>query len=82
MFNFQGASSHQILHYLDVHLEDRQINIVVICIGINNILRDSSQSCTDGLWCENIFILGLVHTVRINIAILERNHMTKDLPEI
>ena len=53
MFNFQGASSHQILHYLDVHLEDRWINIVVICIGINNILGDSSQSCIDGLW-QNI----------------------------
>ena len=26
MFNFPGASSHQMLHYLDVHLEDIQIN--------------------------------------------------------
>ena len=42
MFSFPGASSHQMLHYLDVHLEDRQINTVVIHVGINDILRDSS----------------------------------------
>ena len=44
MFNFPGASSHQMLHYLDVHLEDIQINTVVIHVGINDILRDNSQS--------------------------------------
>ena len=44
MFSFPGASSREMLHYLDVHLEDRQINTVVIHVGINNILRDSSQS--------------------------------------
>ena len=30
MINFSGASSCQMLHYLDVHLEGRQINTVVI----------------------------------------------------
>ena len=43
MFNFPGASSHQMLHYLDIHFEDKQINTVVIHVGINDILRDSSQ---------------------------------------
>ena len=49
MFNFPGVSYHQMLRYLDVHFEDRQINIVVIHVGINKILRDSSQSSIDGL---------------------------------
>ena len=49
MFNFPGASSHQRLHYLDVHLEDRQINTVVIHVGINDILRDTNQSSIDEL---------------------------------
>ena len=49
MFNFPGGSSHQMLHYLDVHLEDREINTVVIHFGINDILRDSSQSSIDGI---------------------------------
>ena len=89
MFSFLGASSHQMLHYLDVHLEGRQINTVVIHVGINDILRDSSQSSIDrllqniknmSLKCtkfgvKNIFISGLVYTTRINIGILEKNHV-------
>ena len=77
------------LHYLDVHLDCRQINTVVIHVGINDILRDSSQSSIDGLLqkiknmslkyttfrVKNIFISGLVCTTRINIGILEKNHV-------
>ena len=37
------------IHYLDVHLDDRQINTVVIHVGIKDILRDSSQSGINGL---------------------------------
>ena len=82
MFNFAGASSHQMLHYLDVHLEDRQTEN-------NDILRDSNQSSIDGLLqyvknmslkckklgVKNICISGLVYTTRINIGILEKNHI-------
>ena len=76
MFNFPDASSHQMLHYLDVHLEDRQINTVVIHVGINDILRDSSHSSIDGL-LQNIKNISLkckkfVYTTRINIGILEK----------
>ena len=42
MFNFSDASSHQMLQYLDVHLDGRQINTVVIYVGIKDILRDSN----------------------------------------
>ena len=49
MFNFLEASSRQMLHYLGVHLEGRQINTVLIHVEINDILRGSSQSNTDGL---------------------------------
>ena len=87
MFNFPGASSHQMLHYLDEHLEDRQINTVVIHVGVNDILRDSRQSSIDELLqniksmsikckkfsVKNIFIWELVYTTRINIGILEKN---------
>ena len=40
---------------LNVHLEDRQFNEVIIHIGTNNILRDSSQSSIDRL-LQNIKI--------------------------
>ena len=47
MFNLlrlcSGTSSHQMLRYLDVHLEGRQINIAIIHVRINNILRNSKQ---------------------------------------
>lgn len=49
MLNFPDAASHLMLLYLDVYLEGRQINTVVIYVGINNILRDRSQSNIDGL---------------------------------
>ena len=71
MFSFPVASSHQILHYLNVHLEDRKIYTVVIHVEINDILRDSSQSSIDGLlqniknvfkmnkiWCEKYLYFG------------------------
>ena len=72
MFSFPSASSHQMLHYLDVHLEDRQINTVVIHVRINDILRAGSQSSIDGLlqnikkyvfkmykiWCEKYLYFG------------------------
>ena len=71
--------------FSNLQLEDRQINTVVIHVGINHNLRDSSQSSIDGLLkniknmslkCENIgvkntFISGLVYTTRINIGILD-----------
>ena len=49
MFNFPDVSFLQIVHYLDVHLEDRQVNTVAIRFWINDILRDNSQSSIDGL---------------------------------
>ena len=49
MFNFPGASSHQLLHYLDVHLKDKSIDTVIIHIGINDLLTNSSRSVMDNL---------------------------------
>ena len=85
MFNFPGWSSHQMLHYLVEHLEDRQITKVVIHVEINDILR-GNQSSTDGLLqyikyksltckgfdVKNIYILGLAYTTRINFVASEK----------
>ena len=49
MFNFPGASSHQLSHYLDVHLKDKSIDTVIIHIGINDLLTNSSRSGMDNL---------------------------------
>ena len=37
MFNFPGVLSHQLLHYLDVHLKDKSTDNVIIDIGINDL---------------------------------------------
>ena len=49
MFNFPGASPHQLLHYLDVQLNKNPINSVIIHIGINDLLANSSRSGMDNL---------------------------------
>ena len=41
LFSFPSASSHQILYYLDVHLEGRQINTVIMRAGTQDILKNS-----------------------------------------
>ena len=84
--SFPGATSHQLLHYLDVNL-DKYTDTVVIHIGINDILNSASN--VNGLLsnikdmikkCRNfgvkhIFISGLVYTKRIIIEFLEDVHL-------
>ena len=47
MFTFPAL--HQMVHYLDVNLKDKQIDTLFIHVRINDILVDSSQSSIDGL---------------------------------
>ena len=84
--SFPGATSHQLLHYLDVNL-DKYTDAVVIHIGINDILNSASN--VNGLLsnikhmikkCRNfgvkyIFISGLVYTKRIITEFLEDVHL-------
>ena len=78
MFNIPGASSHQILHYFDGHLKGGKISTVVIRVGINDVVRDSSESSFAKIKnmsinyrkvvVKNIFISGLVYRTRIIIG--------------
>ena len=84
--SFPGATSHQLLHYLDVNL-DKYTDTVVIHIGINDILNSASN--VNGLLsnikhmikkCRNfgvkyIFISTLVYTKRIITEFLEDVHL-------
>ena len=49
MLNFPGASSRQLLHYMDIHLERIQVDTAVIHIGVNDLLNYSNQSRIDSL---------------------------------
>ena len=88
MLNFLGASSRQLLHYMDIHLEGIQVDTVVIHIGVNDLLNYSNQSRIDSLTnniicmvekcqnygVENIFLSGIVFTTRVSLEILIQVH--------
>ena len=88
MLNFPGSSSKQMLHYIDIHLEDKSIDTVLLHVGVNDLLNDNSKSNVDNLMsnihkivekCKrvgvrNIFVSGLVYTTRVSLPILERVH--------
>ena len=44
VFNFPDASSQQSLHYLDVHLNDKSIDVGIIEVIINDLLTKNSRS--------------------------------------
>ena len=89
MFNFPCLSSHQLLHYLDVYLNDKFIDAVFIHIGINNLLTNSSRSGINSIisnirksaekclvfGLKNIFVSGLVYTTRVDMSLLKRVHV-------
>ena len=49
VFNFPGASFHQLLHSLDVHLINKLIDTVIICVGINDLLTNICKSGMNNL---------------------------------
>ena len=44
LLTFPGATSRHLLHYLDIHLEDRNTETVIIHVGVNDIINENSQS--------------------------------------
>ena len=83
--SFPGATSHQLLHYLDVNIE-QNTDTVVFHIGINDLLNSVSninglllnikemiKKCRN-FGIRNIFVSGLVYTKRITSVVLEDVH--------
>ena len=91
VYSFPRATSKQLLHYLDVNIED-SADTVLIHIGVNDILQ--SVSNMDRLFLnvremvrkcrffgvKNMFVSGLVYTRRIHINIL--NDLQKKLVDV
>ena len=91
MFTFPGASSHQLLHCLDVHLNDKSIDFGIIEVIINDLLTNSSRfrsgmnNLTSNIkkiaetclmfGVKNVFVSGLVCTTRVDVSLLERVHV-------
>ena len=86
MGSFPGATSKEILHYLDVHQINSSADVVILYVGVNYLLEDDSQSKIENLGknlksmaekchnyaIKNVFISGLVYTTRIRLPVLER----------
>ena len=56
MLNFPGSSSKQMLHYIDIHLEDKSIDTVLLHVVVNDLLNDNSKSNVGNLM-SNIYKL-------------------------
>ena len=88
LLSFPGASSHQLLHYIDVHLDEEIPKAVILHIGVNDVLNDHSQSNIDNfikniskmvdkcrsVGVTNIFVSVLVYTTKVSVPVLERIH--------
>ena len=89
LISFPGASSKSLLHYLDVHLEDKNINTVILHIGVNDLLNDDSPECVNMLMenltkmikkfrmygVKNILVSSIVYTVELELPLLENVHV-------
>ena len=49
MVSFPGATSKEILHYLDVHLTNSSPDAVILHVGVNDLLEDNSKSKIENL---------------------------------
>ena len=86
MLNFPGSSSKQMLHYIDIHLEEKSIDTVLLHVGVNDLLNGNSQSNIDNLMsnihkvvekCKrvgvrNTFVSSLMYTTRVSLPLLDR----------
>ena len=77
-----------LLHYLDIHLEDRNRETVIMHVGVNDVINDNSQSSIEKYIsnlekmvqkCRNygvkkIFVSGLVFFTKVFLPMLEQIH--------
>ena len=88
MLNFPGSSSKQMLHSIDIHLEDKSIDTTFFHVSVSELWNNNSQSNVDNLISNihkivqqskqvevrNILLSGLVYTKRLKLPMLERVH--------
>ena len=85
---FPCATSNQLLHYLDINLQDNKTESVIFYVGINNVLQNSTetninsfsnnvqkmaQKCRSSN-VNNVFISGVVYAERFNVRTIENIH--------
>ena len=90
LISFPGASSKRLLHYLDVHLEDKNTDTVILHIRVNDLLNDNSPECVNQLMenlksmiekcrmygVKNILVSSIVYTTKLELRLFESVHVT------
>ena len=88
MVSFPGATSKEILQYLDVHSTNSSPDVVILHFGVNDLLKDNSKSKIEKLeknlrsmvekcqsyGVKNVFISGVVYTTKLGTPVLEMTH--------
>ena len=86
---FPGATSQQLLQYLDVNLQLYGPQTVIIHVGINDLLNDPGHSNVENILknframvkkcrefnVKNILLSGLVYKKRTELSLLENLHL-------
>ena len=82
------ATSNQLLHYLDINLQDIKTESVILHVGINDVLQNSTETNINSFSnnvqemaerchssnVNNVFIFGLVYAERFNVKTIENIH--------
>ena len=85
---FPCATSNQLLHYLDINLQDNKTESVIFYVGINDVLQNIAETNINSFpnnvqemaeKCRssnvnNVFISGVVYTERLNVKTIENIH--------
>ena len=85
---FPYTTSNQLLHYLDVNLQDNNTESVILHVDINDVLQNSTETNINRFFnnvremaekfrsynVKNVFISGLVYPERFNVKTFENIH--------
>ena len=85
---FPCATSNQLLHYLDINLQDNKTESVIFYVGINDVLQNSTETNINSFSnnvqemaekcrssnVNNVFISGVVYAERFNVKTIENIH--------
>ena len=85
---FPYTTSNQLLHHLDVNLQDNNTESVILHVDINDVLQNSTETNINSFFnnvremaekfrsynVKNVFISGLVYPERFNVKTFENIH--------
>ena len=80
MVSFSGATSKEILHYLDVHFANSSADAVILHVGVNDLLEDNIQSKIENLgknlrsMVEKCYTYGIKNVFISGLVVLEKAH--------